>query len=113
MKRTLDSCVSPARVLSRHSDGQVRDDLHDSDVARGSSLVGPLLSDELPVPTQDGVRRDERRNICESASPDGLAADREPATLIVGQTETSAAELLLQDAVLFSEILDDCALDGD
>ncbi len=59
---------------------------------------------------QDGVRRDERCNLGEGASPDGLPADREPATLIVGQPESSATELLLQDAVLFSEILDDCVL---
>ncbi len=35
---------------------------------------------------------------------------RPGATLIVGQPESSASELLLQDAVLFSEILDDCVL---
>jgi len=69
--------------------------------------VGPLLSNELPVPTKDGVGSDKRRNLGESPSPDGLAADREPPTLIVGQSESSAPELLLQDAILLAEILDD------
>ena len=72
--------------------------------------MSPLLGDELPMPTQDGVRRDERCNLGEGASPDGLAADRQPATLIVGQPESSATELLLQDAVLLSEVFDDCVL---
>ncbi len=48
--------------------------------------------------------------VTSEATPDGLAANREPPTLIVGQPELSATELLLQDAVLFSEILDDCVL---
>ncbi len=72
--------------------------------------MGPLLGDELPMPTQNGVGCNERRNFAESPSPDGLAANREPATLIVGQPESSAPELLLQDAVLLLEILDDCVL---
>ncbi len=72
--------------------------------------MSPLLGDELPMPTQDGVRRDERCNLGEGASTDGLAADRQPATLIVGQPESSATELLLQDAVLLSEVFDDCVL---
>jgi len=105
-----DAGVSPARILSRHSDGEFRNDSHYSTSARGSPLVGPLPSNELPVPTKDGVGSDKRRNLGESPSPDGLAADREPPTLIVGQSESSAPELLLQDAVLFSEILDDCVL---
>ncbi len=72
--------------------------------------MGPLLGDELPVPAKDGVRCDERSNTCEGASPDGLAADSEPATLIIGQPESSAPELLLQDAVLLSEVFNDCVL---
>ena len=110
VERPLDSSVSPAGILSRHSDGQVLDDLHDSTSPRGSSLVGPLLGYELPVPTKDGVGSDERSNFAESPSSDGLAADREPATLIVGQTESSTPELLLKDVVLFPEILDDSVL---
>jgi hypothetical protein len=31
-------------------------------------------------------------------------------TLIVGEPESSATELLLEDAILLSEILDDCVL---
>ncbi len=72
--------------------------------------MGPVLGNQLPVPTKNRVGGDERSNICEGTSTDGFAADREPATLIVGQPESSTPELLLQDAVLFSEILDDYVL---
>jgi hypothetical protein len=67
-------------------------------------------SDQLPVPATDCVGSDERRNFAESPTPDGFASNREPATLIVGQPESSTSELLLEDAVLFSEIFDDCVL---
>ena len=69
--------------------------------------MGPLLSNELPVPTKAGVGSDKRCNLGESPSPDGLAADREPPTLIVGQPESSASELLLEDSVFLAEIFDD------
>ena len=75
--------------------------------------MGPLLGNELPVPAEDGVGRDERGDFGEGVPPDRLAADRESATLIVGQSESSTPELLLQDAVLFSEILNDCVLMAD
>ena len=107
VQRTLDPCVSPARILSRHSDGEFRNDLHYSTSARGSPLVGPLLSNELPVPTQDGVGCDERCNLGESPSPNSFAAHGKPSPLRVGQSKSSSTELLLEDAVLFAEIVDD------
>jgi len=72
--------------------------------------VGPFLSNQLPVPTKDGVGSNERCNLGKSTSPDGIAANRKPATLIVGQSEASASELLLQDAVFFPEVFDDGVL---
>jgi hypothetical protein len=72
--------------------------------------VGPLLGDESPVPTKDGVGSDERSDFGEGASPNGFAADRESPTLIVGQPESLAAELLPENSVLLSEIFDDGVL---
>jgi hypothetical protein len=61
----------------------------------------------LPVPTKDGVGSDERSNFGEGPSSNGLAADGESASLRVGQSESSATELLLEDSILLSEIFDD------
>ena len=106
----LDSRVAPAWVLSRHSDGQFRDDFHDPWSARGSSFVGPLLGNELPVPTKDGVGSDEGSDLGQGSSSNGLPAYGKPATLIVGQPESFPSKLLLQDPILFSEIFDDSIL---
>ena len=103
----MDAGVAPARVLPRHSDGEVRDDLHDPRPPGGASLVGPRPGDELLMPTQDGVGSDKRSNFAESPSPDGLASNREPPALIVGQPESLVPELLLEDLILLSELVDD------
>ncbi len=90
LEGSLDASVAPARILASHLDRQIRD--------------------ELSAPTKDGVWSYERSNFCQGASPDGFAADGKPATLIIGQAESSAAELLLEDSVLLSEKLDDRTL---
>ncbi len=72
--------------------------------------MGPLLGNELPVPAKDGVGSDERSNFGEGLSADGLAADSKTATLIIGQPEWPATELLPEDSVLLSEVFDDCVL---
>jgi hypothetical protein len=62
------------------------------------------------VPTEDGVGSNERRNLGEGASADGLLPHGQSASLIICQAKSTAAELLFQDAVLFAEVLDDCIL---
>jgi len=62
------------------------------------------------MPTENGVGSDERRNFAESPSPDGLAPDGQSATLVVGQPESSATELLPENSVLLPEVFDDCVL---
>ncbi len=59
------------------------------------------------MPAKDGVGCDERGNFGQGASSDGLSAESEPATLIIGQSESSATELLLEDSVFLSEVFDD------
>jgi hypothetical protein len=75
-----------------------------------SSFVGPLRSDELTVPSKNGVGCDERSDLVKGTPANGLAADRESAALIVVQPESFLPELLPEDFVLLSEILDDCVL---
>lgn len=69
--------------------------------------MGPLLRNQLPVPTKDGVWRDDRRDFGKGASSDGLAPHGQSASLIVGQAESSATKLLLENSVLLAEVLDD------
>ena len=110
LQGTLDSRVSPSGILSRHSGRQLLDNLHNPTSPWGAALVGPLLGNKLPVPTEDGVGSDERGNFREGPSADGLSSYGQSASLIICQAKSSATELLLQGSVLLAEILDDCVL---
>ncbi len=72
--------------------------------------MGPLLGNELPMPPKDRVGSDKRSNFGEGASSDGLTSNRKSTTLIVGQPEPPVPELLPEDSILLSEILDDSVL---
>ena len=71
--------------------------------------MGPAASSHLPapVPTEDGVRGNERSNLREGASANGLTSHGQSAALIVGQPESPTTEPLFQDTILLAEILDD------
>jgi hypothetical protein len=61
----------------------------------------------LPVPTKDGVWRDDRRDFGKGASSDDLAPHGKPSALMIGQSEPSATELLLENTVFLLEVFDD------
>jgi hypothetical protein len=58
------------------------------------------------MPAHDRVRRHDRRNTTEKASSELLSLLGQPAALIVRESNSAATELLLEDAVLFDQVLD-------
>ncbi len=72
--------------------------------------MGPLLGNELPVPAEDGVGRDERGDFGKGTAADSFASHGQSASLVIGQPESPATELLLENSVLLSEVFDDCVL---
>ncbi len=110
LQGSLNSRISPTWILAGHPHGEISDGSHDSRSALASSLVGPLRSDELTVPSEDSVGGDERSNFVECAPADDLAPNGEPATLIVVQPESLLPELLLEDSVFLSEEVNDRVL---
>lgn len=69
--------------------------------------MGPLLGNELPVPTKDCVGSDERCDLRKRPPSDRLASHSQAASLVVGQAEPSATDLLLENSVLLAKIFDD------
>jgi len=62
------------------------------------------------VPPEDRVGRDDACDLIEQAPAEWLALDCEAAALIVGQARPLLAELLLQYAVLFGQVVYDLRL---
>jgi hypothetical protein len=68
--------------------------------------VGPLLSNELPVPAKDGVGSDERSDLGEDPSSNSLAPNGKSSALSIGQSKSSTTKLLLENSVFLSEVFD-------
>ncbi len=94
LERALDSVVAPGQVLARHPDDELCDALHD----------------ELPVPAQDRLWRDDRRELVEAPPAESGTAHRKSRSLVVGQPEFPATELRSEDRVLFAEVLEHALL---
>ena len=62
------------------------------------------------MPTQEGVRCDERSEVAERPATHGLGFRCQAATLHIGEPQPPRGELFAKDAVFFLEIVDDVAL---
>ena len=95
---TLDPLVTPMPVLGGHSDDELTDLAHDPRSASSSGCAPVmLLSDELAVPSQDGVGFDDRADFRQRLAADCLAEHSKSSSLIVGESEPPVADLLAQN----------------
>lgn len=110
LERSLDARVPPARIVRRHPDNQASDLNQHSRSARPPSREGPLPRNQIAMPSENGVGRDERRNFSQHAASESLPQHGEPSALTIVQPEPLAAQLRLERAVLFAEEGDHIAL---
>ena len=93
-----------------HADDQSADRLHDSRSTDAIGRVGPLGCDKLSVPAENGVGCDDGCDAAEDPTPKDLALRGESAPLIVCESKSLSAELLLEYAVFFNEVVDGLGL---
>ena len=103
LERTLDPCVTPARVLLGHPDDQPANLLHHTRTANSLSRIGPLCGDEFTVPRQDRIGRHDGGNLPQDLLAQRLPLSRQSATLVVRETESFPArrELFFENTILF------------
>ena len=77
-----------------------------------SALRAPvkLLGDQSLVPAQEGIGRDEGRDLFEALAAERVGERREAAAFGVRQAQPAATELGFEDAVFLEEIGDDLLL---
>src|SRR5262245_32360987 len=95
LQRTSDSRIPPGRILLCHPHDQSPDLREDARTARSARRVRPLARDELAMPAQDRIGRDNRRNLAQHTPAQMLPAPRETAPLVVGYPQSSATKLTL------------------
>src|SRR6516225_5683620 len=74
----------------------------------GSSVV--LLSDQLPVPSQQGLRRDNAGHLAKSLSSQCLGLYGQSPTLIVIEAHSPATELFSKHPILLAQVFNDLQL---
>jgi hypothetical protein len=62
------------------------------------------------MPPQDRVRRDQRGHLTQDPSPEAVVVCRKSTPLGIGQSQSPPTEVLVEDAVLFPQVLDDLKL---
>ncbi|MBC7974970.1 MAG: hypothetical protein H7138_08295 [Myxococcales bacterium] len=110
-ERATDPRVAPARVLG----GELNDQALQRRGGAGAAALSfsgavVFLGDELAVPAQDGVGRDQSGELFQRTSADEAALRAEPPALGIGEAQAPPSELLAQDAVLVLEVRDDLGL---
>jgi len=105
---SLNTRVSPASILLRHAYDQLRDVTHDGRPPYPSSLSKvPLLRNQPPMPSQEGIRRDDGVELEQSLSPYRLGLARQKSQLTVGEADTPPAQPLFEQSVFSLKKFDD------
>jgi hypothetical protein len=65
-----------------------------------------VCGDQLTMPSQDRVRRDDASDLVEQASTERLALGGEASALIVGQAQPLLALEFAEDSILFEQVGD-------
>ena len=69
-----------------------------------------LSGNELPVATEDRVGSHDGGELRKGSPSNGLSPHGEASSLIIGQPESPATELLLEDSVFLPQVIDDGVL---
>jgi len=109
-ERALNPRITPARIVGRHADNQPPDLDLDARATRSSPSVGPFPCDQLAMPPENGIRRDDRCDLHENSTSQTLTEHSQTPPLVVTQPQPSAVQLPLQGPVLFTQEINDVAL---
>ncbi len=109
----LDAVVAPGEVLFRESEHefpQFCGDRRTSGLVLSSRGVIPFLGDELPMPTQNGVGRDQRADFTEELASQRFSWDGQAASLVVREPQPFLAVQFFKDSILRPEVFDELLL---
>jgi hypothetical protein len=91
-------------MLFRHPDDEPLD-LREDAAPSWSRAVRPFPRDELSMPPQNRVGRDDRRQLLEATTAYPMPVKGQPTAFLIGQADP-AAQVRAEDAVLFNQIRD-------
>jgi hypothetical protein len=66
--------------------------------------IGPFPGNQLPMPAQQGVGRDDPRNVTQPATAKPVRPHGEPPPIVVRELDAPPTQLPSKDAILFKKI---------
>jgi hypothetical protein len=110
-KRAADAGVAPGWIRFRHREDKLADSLGGAGTTRTAPLAAViLLGNQLSIPAKDRVRGDNAAKLAQRRSPDCLPLLGQATPLTGCEANPLPVELLPEDSVLLSQVLDDVAL---
>jgi hypothetical protein len=103
LQRALDPRVAPGRVLLCHPHDQAAD-LGQYTPSRGASRVGPFMSHEVSVPSQQRIGRHDRGDLPQCPPSQLKRPHGKPPSVVIGETQAPPTQLRAQDAILFHQV---------
>jgi hypothetical protein len=110
VQRALEPRVAPARIFRRHPGHRPTNLWQHARPAGATLRVRPLAGDELPVPAQHRVWRDDRRHLHQEPATKTGAEDSQARPFAVGQPHSLMSQPSLQNTRLFAQVRNDVVL---
>ncbi len=107
-KLPLNPVESPSWILSGELQSQINDHLADSWPSLfflPSIRIVPFPGDQLTVPAQDRVRREQRAALFKLLATEHLSLDGQSAALVIVEQDAFLAKSLFENSVLGAQIL--------
>ena len=104
----MDAIIAPARILARQPQHQLLDLVGNGQPPRlvlAPLAVVPFLSDQHPVPSEQGIRRDQRADFRQQLAAEHLGLNGQPPPLVVAQENALLAQLFLVHLVLGPQVV--------
>jgi hypothetical protein len=109
---TLDTAITPRRILFGHAHDERLDLLSDTVTSQLTAVLTPvtLLGDQSFKPAHEGVWRHEGGHLVEALVAEWMGKRREATAFRVGQAQPAATEPGFKDTIFRKEIHDDLLL---
>ena len=104
----LNPVATPGGILLGKLQSQIDNHLADSwpSLFFLSIRIVPFGGEQLSMPTEDGVRREQSANLIQQLSTEGLSLDCQSSALIIIKQDSFRAKLCFQNSILGTQVFD-------
>ena len=104
LEGTLNSRVAPRRIFRGRAQHELSNLAKNTGTTAWPPCIRPLARHQLPVPSQQRVRRDDRRDLTQGVPPQPASAYCESPPIVIGEPQAPPTDLPPEEAILFDQI---------